>query len=74
MTALNNEQLGHPLLLKCNVTTVRGITSIVDIVSSTNDEVVRRVGSIPVDNLVVYKNVLKFHIICPKSLVLKLAM
>jgi len=32
VTALNNQQVGDPLLLKCNVTTVRGITSSVDIV------------------------------------------
>ena len=57
MTVLNNQQVGDPLLLECNVTTVRGITSSVDIVWSTIDEVVRRVGSIPFDNLVVYRNV-----------------
>ena len=46
VTALNNQQVGDPLLLECNVTTVRGITSSVDIVWSTNDEEVGRVNDV----------------------------
>ncbi|XP_065889340.1 uncharacterized protein [Dysidea avara] len=59
VTALNNQQVGDPLLLECNVTTVRGITSSVDIVWITNDEVVRRVNNVSwetVDNSVVYND------------------
>ena len=59
VTALNNQQVGDPRLLECNVTTVRGITSSVDIVWITNDEVVRRVNDISgetVDNSTVYKD------------------
>ena len=46
MTALNNQQVGDPLLLECNVTTVRGITSSVDIVWSTTDTEVRRISNV----------------------------
>ena len=59
VTALNNQQVGDPLLLECYVTTVRGITSSVDIVWITNDEVVGRVNNISgetVDNSVVYSD------------------
>ncbi|XP_065888367.1 uncharacterized protein [Dysidea avara] len=59
VTVLNNQQVGDPLLLECNVTTVRGITSSVDIVWITNDEIVRRVNDISgetVDNSVVYSD------------------
>ena len=57
MTALNNQQVGDPLLLECNVTTVRGITSSVDIVWITNDTVVERDNNVSgktVGNSVVY--------------------
>jgi len=37
--------VGDPLSLECNVTTVRGITSSVDIVWIVNDEEVRRVNN-----------------------------
>ncbi|XP_065889338.1 uncharacterized protein [Dysidea avara] len=60
VTALNNQQVGDPLLLECNVITVRGITSSVDIVWTTNDEVVRRVDNVSgetVDNSVVYRTI-----------------
>ena len=60
VTTLNNQQVGDPLLLECNVTTVRGITSSVDIVWITNDEEVRRVNNVSgktVGNTVVYSNV-----------------
>jgi len=45
VTVLNNQLMGDPLLLECNVTTVRGITSSVDITWITNDEEVRRVSN-----------------------------
>jgi len=38
--------VGDLLSLECNVTTVRGITSSVDIVWITNDEEVRRVNNV----------------------------
>ena len=60
VTALNNQQVGDPLLLECNVTTVRGITSSVDIVWITNDTVVERVNNVSgetVDNSVVYRTI-----------------
>ena len=59
VTALNNQQVGDPLLLECNVTTVRGITSSVDIVWSTNDEAVISDNNTlkeTVDNLVLHSN------------------
>ena len=61
MTALNsNQQVGDPLSLECNVTTVRGITSSVDIVWITNDEEVRvNASNKTVDNLVVYRSTYK---------------
>ena len=64
VTALNNQQVGDPLLLECNVTAVRGITSRVDIVWITNDEVVRRVDDISgetVDNSVVYSDTYNYN-------------
>ena len=60
VTVLNNQQVGDPLLLECIVTTVRGITSSVDIVWSANDEEVRRASGVSgetVDNLVMYTSV-----------------
>ena len=60
VTALNNQQVGDPLLLECNVTTVRGITSSVDIVWSTNGTEVggaKDVSGEVVGNKVVYRNV-----------------
>ena len=60
MTALNNQQVGDPLLLECNVTTVRGITSSVDIVWITNDKEVERVKNVSgetVDNYSVYRSI-----------------
>jgi len=57
LSALNNQQVGDPLLLECNVTTVRGITSSVDIVWSINDTVVKLVPSVSsADNSVVYRS------------------
>ena len=60
MTALNNQQVGDPLLLECNVTTVKGITSSVDIVWITNDKEVERVNNVSgetVDNYSVYRSI-----------------
>ena len=60
VTALNNQQVGDPLLLECNVTTVRGITSSVDIVWSKNDVEVERTSNVSeetVNNSVVYTSV-----------------
>ena len=65
MTALNNQQVGDPLLLECNVTTVRGITSIVDIVWSTNDVEVERTSNVSeetVNSSVVYTSVYKVNV------------
>ena len=42
VTAKSTQIVGQPLILECNVTTVRGITSRVDIVWSSNDEEVER--------------------------------
>ena len=60
MTALDNQQVGDPLLLECNVTTVRGITSSVDIVWITNDKEVERVNNVSgetVGNYSVYRSI-----------------
>ena len=43
VTAPNNQTVGQSLTLQCEVTTVRGITSRVDIVWSSNGTVVRTV-------------------------------
>ena len=42
--ALNTQIVGQSLTLKCEVTTVRGITNRVDIVWSSNDIVLRRIN------------------------------
>ena len=57
MTTLNDQTVGQSLALQCEVTTVRGITSRVDIVWSSNGIVLRRVnGTIAttMDNSLVY--------------------
>ena len=59
MTALNNQTVGQPLTLQCNVTTVRGITSRVDIVWSNGSTVLQRmnnVSSTMMSNSLVYTN------------------
>ena len=56
MTALNTQTVGQSLTLQCEVTTVRGITSRVDIVWN-NGIILRRInGTIPtpMDNSLVY--------------------
>ena len=58
VTTLNNQQVGDPLLLECNVTTVRGITSSVDIVWITNGEEVRfNASKNIIDNSVMYRSI-----------------
>ena len=42
MEILNNQTVGQPLTLQCSVTTVRGITSRVDIVWSSNSLEIKR--------------------------------
>ena len=46
MTAPNNQTVGQSLTLQCEVTTVRGITSRVDIVWSSDGTALRRINSI----------------------------
>ena len=57
VTAPNTQTVGQPLPLQCNVTTVRGITSRVDIVWSSNGTELERmndVSSTTMDNSLVY--------------------
>ena len=57
VTALNNQTVGQSLTLQCEVTTVRGITSRVDIVWSSNGTELERmndVSSTTMDNSLVY--------------------
>ena len=44
VTALSNQTVGQSLTLQCEVTTVRGITSRVDIVWSSDGTVLRRIN------------------------------
>ena len=46
MTALSDQTVGQSLMLQCKVTTVRGITSRVDIVWSSDGTVLRRINDI----------------------------
>ena len=57
VTALNTQTVGQSLMLLCEVTTVRGNTSRVDIVWSSNGIVLRRINdtiSTTMDNSLVY--------------------
>ena len=59
VTALNNQTVGQSLMLQCKVTTVRVITSSVDIVWSSGDTELQRmriinVSSTAVNNSLVY--------------------
>ena len=59
VTALNNQTVGQSLTLQCEVTTVRGITSRVDIVWSSGGAVVRRMNIMPstmMSNSLVYRD------------------
>ena len=50
MTSTSNQAVGHPLTLVCDVTTVRGITSRVDIVWSSNGTEVERVEGVNISS------------------------
>ena len=57
VTALNTQTVGQSLTLQCEVTTVRGITSRVDIVWSSNGTTLRRINgatATSMDNSLVY--------------------
>ena len=57
VTAPNDQTVGQSLTLQCEVTTVRGITSRVDIVWSSDDTELRRINgasSTTMDNSLVY--------------------
>ena len=57
MATLSTQTVGQSLTLQCEVTTVRGITSRMDIVWSSNGTVLRRmnnVSSTTMDNSLVY--------------------
>ena len=57
MTAPNAQTVGHSLTLQCEVTTVRGITSRVDIVWSSDGTELRRINNVSsttMDNSLVY--------------------
>ena len=57
LTALNTQTVGQSLTLQCEVTTVRGITSRVDIVWSSGGTILRRINSTTattMDNSLVY--------------------
>ena len=59
MAALNNQTVGQSLTLQCEVTTVRGITSRVDIVWSSGGTELQRmndVSSTMMSNSLVYTN------------------
>ena len=47
MTAPDNQTVGQSLTLQCEVTTVRGITSRVDIVWSSGGTELQRMGNVP---------------------------
>jgi len=50
VNASNNQTVGQSLTLECSVTTVRGITSRVDIVWSSNDVEIKRSNNITIKN------------------------
>ena len=57
VTNISTQTVGHSLTLQCEVTTVRGITSRVDIVWSSNSTELERMNDVsltPVDNSLVY--------------------
>ena len=59
VTAPNTQTVGQPLTLQCEVTTVRGIASRVDIVWSSGGTVLRRMNdttATTMDNSLVYTN------------------
>ena len=59
MTAPNTQTVGQSLTLQCEVTTVRGITSRVDIVWSSNSTELERMNNVPstlMDNQLMYED------------------
>ena len=60
VTAVGNQTVGRSLMLKCSVTTVKGITSRMDIVWSSNSSELKRTEGVnsdfTSDNLVTYIN------------------
>ena len=57
VTALSNQTVGQSLTLRCEVTTVRGITSRVDIVWSSDGTVLQRMDNVtlsPMNDSLVY--------------------
>ena len=66
MTALNTQTVGQSLTLQCEVTTVRGITSRVDIVWSSDGTVLRRTNdttATTMDNSLVYTDLYSISIL-----------
>ena len=61
VVALNPQIVGQSLTLECNVTTVKGITSRVDIVWNSNDTELERMEGVNIstttDNSVVYRDI-----------------
>ena len=51
MTATSNQTVGQPLTLQCDVATVRGITSRVDIVWSSNGTEVERIEGVNISSI-----------------------
>ena len=46
VTSLSSQQVGQPLALQCNATTVRGINSTVDIVWTSNSMIIKRINDV----------------------------
>ena len=67
VTAPNNQTVGQPLMLTCNVTTVRGITSQVDIEWRREGNTLNRLNNVTqtlVDSLLLYTDT---YVISPLS-------
>ena len=67
LNVLNNQTVGQSLTLKCNVTTVRGITSRVDIVWSSNGVELKRSNnvsmSLTINNSELYEDTLNIALL-----------
>ena len=61
VVALNPQIVGQSLTLECNITTVRGVTSRVDIVWNSNDMELERIEEVDItstpENSVVYRDI-----------------
>ena len=61
VTAPNTQIVGQSLILECSVTTVRGITSRIDIEWSTGNTILQRMKRISVSSItsdsIIYKNI-----------------